>query len=58
MKYMLVIHFRPMYNPTADFDWEPRFFRWYWTAWLYGNWMLMIAGAATNATIYRKTDGD
>jgi hypothetical protein len=49
-----VIHFRPFFNPSADFDWEPRYFRWLWLAWLYGQAMLMISDAATSATIYRR----
>ena len=52
--YMLVIHFRPYFNPSAGFDWEPRYFRWRWVAWLYANWMLVTAECATCATIYRR----
>lgn len=52
--FKLIVSHEPFFNPQASFEWPPRFFRWYWLAWMVGLALLAVYPYATNARIYRK----
>jgi len=54
MNIMLVVAHEPFFNPLSSFEWPPRYFRWYWQAWLVASWALVVYPYATNARIYRR----
>lgn len=52
--YKVVVAHRPFFAPSTGFEWEPRYFRWEFVAWIFGLWMYATQPCATDVTVYRR----
>lgn len=54
MKYKVIRSFRPMYNPSAWFDWDPVYYEWKIVAWAMAFWFAITHPQVTDVAVYRR----